>query len=230
MCLLQYSLLDYRVRSFDRTIGCHLISILSHLASNASVDVPNSCNLAVSRPSLVATAQSPRQISTRQVQTRPQAAHPKSEVLGNRPLTQKQSTPPSSSLARPSSPPAVVRGKMAPASNFDFEESLSAANVTSVVNQFRSYPPPIRHHTSPAAPSQDSQMAIQRPPSSNTHRPHTAPQKPGSSSSLSSSSHHTDATRRTNGSYRSSTSASSVSPAAEVIDVRTHPVERLDPY
>lgn len=206
-------MLDYRVRSFDRTIGCHLISILSLLASNASVDVPNSCNPAVSRPSPVATAQSPRQ---RQGQTRPQAAHPKSEVLGNPPLTQKQSSPPSSSLTRPSSPPAVVRGKMAPTSNFDFEESLSAANVTSVVNQFRSYPPPIRHLTSPGPPSQDSQMAIQCPPSSNSHRHHITPQKPGSSSSISSSSHHTDATRRTNGSYRSSTSASSVSPAAEV--------------
>ena len=104
---------------------------------------------------------------------------------------------------------------MAPTSSFDFEESLSALSVTSVVNQGRSYPP-IRHHTSPATSSQASHMVISRPPPSNPHRHHTAPQKSRSSSSLSSSSHHTDATRRTNGSYGTSTSESSVSPAAEV--------------
>jgi hypothetical protein len=173
--------------------------------------VPNICNT-VSRPNTVATVQSPRKISTRQVQTRPQVAHPKSEALGNQSLTQKQPR----SLSRPSSPPAVVRGQVTPAPTFDFEESLSAANVTSVVNQFRSYPPPIRHHTSPAPPSQELQMDIQPPPSSIPHRHYTSPQKPGSSSSLSSNSHHTDAIRRTNGSYGSSTSASPVSPAAEV--------------
>ena len=110
----------------------------------------------------------------------------------------------------------MVRGQVTPASTFDFEESLSAANVTSVVNQFRSYPPPIRHHTSPAPPSQESQMVSQPPHLSNPHRHYTSPQKPGSSSSFSSGSHHTDATRRTNGSYGGSTSASPVSPVAEV--------------
>ncbi|KAF8132595.1 hypothetical protein EV363DRAFT_113320 [Boletus edulis] len=204
--------LNYRVRSFDPTMGSRLTSV-SHLASNASVDVPNICNTTtvLSLPRPVATVQSPRQ-----VQTRPQVARPKTQVLDNQRLTQKQPSPPSSSPAHPSSSPAVVRGQMPPAPNFDFEESLSAANVTSVVNQVRSYPPPIRHHTSPALPSQNSKMAMQRPPSSNVHRHHTAPQKPGSSSSLSSSSHHTDATRRTDGSYGTSTSASSLSPAAEV--------------
>ncbi|KAH0828741.1 hypothetical protein J3R83DRAFT_3164 [Lanmaoa asiatica] len=191
----------------------------------ASNDVPNRRNTLLNP---VATVSSPRKISpTRQVQTLPQPTHPKSDALGNQSLTHKP-RPPSSSSVRPSSPPAVVRGQMAPTSNFDFEESLSAANVTSVVNQFRSYPPPVRHHTSPAPPSQGSQMGIQRLPSSTTDHHHVSPQKPGSSSSHSSSSHNTDATRRTDGSYGSSTSASSVPPATEVIDVRTDTGRRLD--
>ena len=157
-------------------------------------------------PSPVATAPGPRTTATS-----PRHAPPKSDALGNQHFLQK---PKSRSSSRPStSPPAVVRGQASPPPAFDFEESLSAANVTSVVNQFRSYPPPIRHLTSPAPPSHPPQMAIPHP---NTHRPLISPQKPGSSSSLSSNSHHTDATRRTNRSYGTSTSASSLAPAPEV--------------
>lgn len=152
---------------------------------------------------------------TRQLQTVPQPPHPKGDALGNHPPTHKP-RPPSSSFPRPSSPPAVVRGQIAPPLTFDFEESLSAANVTSVVNQFPSYSPPIRHHTSPAPPSQDAQMDIRHPSFPTSHHHHVSPQKPGSSSSLSSTGHHTDATRRTNASYDSSTSASSLPPATEV--------------
>jgi len=186
------------------------------LARNNSVDIPNICNTTAPHPIPVATTQGPRKISTRQVQTRPQVAYPKSDALGNQPLTQQQPRPPSrSSLIRTSSPPAAVRGHAPRAPSFDFEESLSAANVTSVVNQFRSYPPPIRPQTSPAPSSRVPQMVTQHPPSSNAHRNYMLPQKPGSSSGPSSNSQHIDATRRTNGSDCSSTSASSVS-AAEV--------------
>ncbi|KAG9309628.1 hypothetical protein JVU11DRAFT_10290 [Chiua virens] len=184
----------------DTPSGPFITHFHLHPASNASRDVSNTRNTSVSHPNPVATAP---KTSTRQVHALP----PKTDPLGNRPLSPKPSPP-----RRPSSPPAVVRGQAMPPSTFDFEESLSAANVTSVVNQFRSYPPPIRHHTSPAPPSQ---MAFQHPSSSAPHRHHTLPQKPGSSSSLSSSSHNTDATRRTNGSYSTSTSASSISPVNE---------------
>lgn len=208
-----FSPLEYRVRPFDHTLRISSDFLHVRLARSNSVDIPNTCNTTAPGPIPVATT---RKISIRQVQTRPQVAHPKSDALDNQPLTQQQPRRPSSSLSRPSSPPAVVRGQAPPASSFDFEESLSAANVTSVVNQVRSYPPPIRPQTSPAPSSQVPQMAIQRPPSSNAHRNYMSPQKPGSSSSPSSNSHHIDATRRTNGSDCSSTSASSVSLAAEV--------------
>lgn len=153
----------------------------------------------VSRPSPVVTSQSPRHIHN-SVRHQP---------LGNQHLSQKPRTHPFSS----SPPPPVLRGQTTP---FDFEESLSAANVPSVVNQVRSYPPPIRHHTSPASPFHPPQMVIHPPPSHSPHPHLPLPQKPRSSSSLSSSSHNTDASRRTNGSYPTSTSASSLSPPPQV--------------
>ncbi|KAF9223083.1 hypothetical protein BS17DRAFT_152835 [Gyrodon lividus] len=196
-------------------------------ASNASSDAANTYYTAVSR--LSPTEQSPRKTFTRQVreeQSLPPPIPPKDDVLGNKPRPAKPKFV-SANVSRTSRPPTVVRGPSPPASSFDFEESLSAANVTSVVNQFRSYPPPTTRHQVPSPPaSQDPQTVIQSPQLSNDYAgQNTLSKKPASSSSLSSSGNHTDATRRTNVSY--GTASTSVSSIAPVTKVRPR---RLDPY
>ncbi|KAF9238269.1 hypothetical protein BU15DRAFT_75423 [Melanogaster broomeanus] len=138
----------------------------------ASSDAAKTHYTAFSRPSPVSTDLSPRKATSRQVreeQNLPPVVPSKDAAPSSKPLTSqpKQVSPNVSHFSRP---PAVVRGSSPPTSSFDFEELLSAANVTSVVNQFRSYPTQSTPHQVPSPPAtQDPHKVIQSPQPSNGH-------------------------------------------------------------
>ncbi|KIK95790.1 hypothetical protein PAXRUDRAFT_355623 [Paxillus rubicundulus Ve08.2h10] len=193
-------------------------------ASKASSGPVDTYHTTVSRPNPI-----PRKTFTRQVREEkslPPVNPPKDEALGNKALAAQPKSV-SANVTRASRPPTAVRGPAPHGSSFDFEESLSAANVTSVVNQFRSYPPPTTHRQAPSPPaSQDPQKVIQSPQLPNDcEGQRSLPKTSGSSSSLSSSGNHTNGTH---GSYgTTSTSATSITSVTKVIDVRTDAKERL---